>query len=91
MNSYANLNYDMLFIIQHVYISVCAVVGCISHNGSSVRAHESFEIEILNTIRYVFLTCDEYKIKEVLSKFPAFYGTRRFIAAFTTARHHSLS
>jgi hypothetical protein len=39
----------------------------------------------------VFLTCDEYEIKEVLSNFPAFYGTRRFNTAFTTARHLSLS
>jgi hypothetical protein len=28
---------------------------------------------------------------ELLKKFPAFYGTRRFITAFTTARHLSLS
>ena len=28
---------------------------------------------------------------ELVKKFPAFYGTRRFIAAFTTARHLSLS
>jgi hypothetical protein len=28
---------------------------------------------------------------QVVRKFPAFYGTRRFITAFTTARHLSLS
>ena len=28
---------------------------------------------------------------QLLKKFPAFYGTRRFITAFTTARHLSLS
>jgi len=27
----------------------------------------------------------------LVKKFPAFYGTRRFITAFTTARHLSLS
>src|SRR5215510_8909506 len=27
----------------------------------------------------------------LVKKFPAFYGTRRFIAAFTSARHLSLS
>jgi hypothetical protein len=28
---------------------------------------------------------------QLLKKFPAFYGTRRFITAFTSARHLSLS
>jgi hypothetical protein len=28
---------------------------------------------------------------QLLKKFPAFYGTRNFIAAFTTARHMSIS
>jgi hypothetical protein len=28
---------------------------------------------------------------QLLKKFSAFYGTRRFITAFTTARHLSLS
>jgi hypothetical protein len=28
---------------------------------------------------------------QLVKKFPAFYGTRRFITAFTTARHLSLS
>jgi len=28
---------------------------------------------------------------QLLKKFPAFYGTQRFITAFTTARHLSLS
>jgi hypothetical protein len=31
------------------------------------------------------------KRPELLKKFPAFYGTRRFITAFTRARHLSLS
>jgi len=62
-NSYANSSSDTLFIIQYVYISVRAIVGCISHNESSVRGHESFEIQILNRIPEVFLTPDEYKIK----------------------------
>jgi hypothetical protein len=28
---------------------------------------------------------------QLAKKFPAFYGTRRFITAFTSARHQSLS
>jgi len=28
---------------------------------------------------------------QLIKKFPAFYGTRRFAAVFTTARHWSLT
>jgi hypothetical protein len=34
---------------------------------------------------------EKLKHPELLKKFPAFYGTRRFITAFTRARHLSLS
>jgi len=30
-------------------------------------------------------------VAQLVRKFPAFYGTRRFITVFTTARHWSLS
>ena len=53
-NSYANLSHDTLFIIQYVYISVCAIVSCVSHNRSSFRGHESLEIQILKRIPEVF-------------------------------------
>jgi hypothetical protein len=34
---------------------------------------------------------EKLKRSELLKKFPAFYGTRRFITAFKRARHLSLS
>jgi hypothetical protein len=34
---------------------------------------------------------EKLKRPELLKKFPAFYGTRRFITAFTRARHLSIS
>jgi hypothetical protein len=34
---------------------------------------------------------EKLKRRELLKKFPEFYGTRRFITAFTKARHLSLS
>jgi hypothetical protein len=34
---------------------------------------------------------EKLKRPELLKKFPAFYGTQRFITAFTRARHLSLS
>jgi hypothetical protein len=34
---------------------------------------------------------EKLKRPELLKKFPAFYGTRRFITAFKRARHLSLS
>jgi hypothetical protein len=58
------------------------------------------------SIGYVFIPChlivlrgtpwsrvlpEKLKRPELLKKFPAFYGTRRFITTFTRARHLSLS
>jgi hypothetical protein len=37
------------------------------------------------------LTVEKLTVSQLVKKFPAFYGTRRFITAFTTARHLSLS
>jgi hypothetical protein len=34
---------------------------------------------------------EKLKCPKLLKKFPAFYGTRRFITVFTRARHLSLS
>jgi hypothetical protein len=34
---------------------------------------------------------EKLTVSQLLIKLPAFYGTRRFITAFTTARHLSLS
>ena len=34
---------------------------------------------------------EKLTVPQLVNKFPAFYGTRRFITAFTSARHLSLS
>ena len=34
---------------------------------------------------------EKLTVSELVKKFPAFYGTRRFITAVTSARHLSLS
>jgi prolipoprotein diacylglyceryltransferase len=34
---------------------------------------------------------EKLTVSQVVKKFPAFYGTQRFITAFTRARHLSLS
>jgi hypothetical protein len=34
---------------------------------------------------------EKLTVSQLVKKFPAFYGTQRFITAFTTARHLSLS
>jgi len=34
---------------------------------------------------------EKLTVFQLVKKFPAFYGTRRFITAFTSARHLSLS
>jgi len=34
---------------------------------------------------------EKLTVSQLVNKFPAFYGTRRFITAFTSVRHLSLS
>jgi hypothetical protein len=34
---------------------------------------------------------EKLAVRQLVNKFPAFYGTRRFITVYTTARHLSLS
>jgi len=45
---------------------------------------------------YLLTPCSRVLVEKLtgfklVKKFPAFYGTRRFITAFTSARHMSLS
>ena len=49
-----------------------------------------------NLITYLLTPCSRVLLEkltdsQLVKKFPAFYGTRRFITAFTLARHLSLS
>jgi hypothetical protein len=54
--------------------------GC--HNVENLRLSNSDNCRFTNS---------KLKRLELLKKFPAFYGTRRFITAFTRAHHLSLS
>jgi prolipoprotein diacylglyceryltransferase len=58
--------------------------------------------EMLLTVSYCMCICmlltpwsrvlsEKLKCRKLLKKFPAFYGTRRFITEYTRARHLSLS
>jgi len=40
---------------------------------------------------YSTVLLEKLTVSQLVKKFPAFYGTRRFITAFTSARHLSLS
>ena len=42
-------------------------------------------------IPYSTVLLQKLSVSQLVKKFPTFYGTRRFITAFTTARHLSLS
>jgi hypothetical protein len=44
-----NMWQAMVFLIQKIYISAHALVGCISHNESLVHGHESSKINTVLT------------------------------------------
>ena len=77
----------------------CGVMICILVEWSQC-SRESWVPNYQTTrceISYLFLTpysrvlLDELAGFQLVKKFPAFYGTRRFITAFTSAHHLSLS
>ena len=55
--------------------------------------HSDFNNSDMYTFTYLLLGAvlfDKLTVSQIVKKFPAFYGTRRFINALTTARHMSL-
>jgi len=54
-----------------------------------VKIHAKFEPHSLTPWSTVLL--EQLTVTQLVKKFLAFYGTRRFIAAFTNARYLSLS
>jgi hypothetical protein len=44
---------------------------------------------ITSSVEQVLL--EKLQVAQLVKKFPVFYGTRRFITVFTTARHWDLS
>ena len=59
-------------------------------------AHERLPISKVPLLTYLLTPCSRVLLEKLASlqlvkKFPAFYGTRRFLTALTSARHLSLS
>ena len=63
-----------------IFILQCTVLACLH------SFFLSFFLTPCSTVRLEKLTASQ-----LVKKFPAFYGTRRFITVFTSARHLSLS
>jgi hypothetical protein len=58
--------------------------------------NNNLELNIRNILRIFVTPCSTGLLEkltglQLVKKFPAFYGTQRFITAFTNARHLSLS
>ena len=56
-----------------------------------LRATVGFVITKLTDVARSRALLEELTCPQVVKKSPAFYGTRKFITAFTSARHLSLS
>jgi hypothetical protein len=73
------LNYEIKGILWKIKQILCSVSS----------KYSSFPCYLLTPWSRVLP--EKLKRPELLKKFPAFYGTRRFIIAYTRARHLSLS
>jgi len=69
----------------------------LTHKSANSNIHSYFT-EICQACRPYYLLTPWSRVLlekltglQVVNKFPAFYGTRRFVTAFTSARHLSLS
>jgi hypothetical protein len=69
------------------------VIGDVSknHNAFTYRVNQSEKCKHM-TIQNMFMehSPEKLTLPQLVKKFPTFYGTRRFITAFTSARHLSL-
>ena len=63
---------------------------------TSVHCMVAIALQCIYLITYLLPSCSRILLEKLtgsklVKKFPAFYGTRRFITTFTSARHLSLS
>jgi hypothetical protein len=65
---------------------------CSLMSEEELHLHQRHSISVLTTKPAPCnkVLVDKLTVTQLVKKFPAFYGTRRFITVFTTARHWSL-
>jgi hypothetical protein len=83
--------------VDNANTSECVNYGRISYQFMSLHQRQVVGLSYVRVGAYSILTPWSRVLLEMLTglqlvkKFPAFYGTRKFITAFTGARHLSLS
>ena len=66
--------------------------SCAMCTLSVVVPHEAYRTYLSYLLTpYGRVLLEKLMVSQLVKKFPAHYGTRRFITAFTSARHLSLS
>ena len=71
----------------------CKVAGAWLHHPPppSTELKEGVDLYLTFTSRYLLTPWSRVLLEKLVKKFPALYGTRKFITVFTSARHLSLS
>ena len=78
---------------RHKMADLCKRDGLCSlwgRSGNFVYYLHVFRVRAV-TLHVTGVLLEKLTVTQLVKKFPAFYGTRRFITAFTRARHLSLS
>jgi hypothetical protein len=86
-------------VLEEMLSFMTSIVAFIiqTKNLCSIARFHSMDTCLFTYLRtYLLIPCSRVLLEklsglQLVKKFPAFYGTRRFITAFTSARHLSLS
>ena len=85
---YTSANAHTLHTYTYLYI-LCKPTYTHTNSVSTYIQRSFYPSYLLTPCTRVLL--EKLNCSKLVKKFPAFYGTRRFITAFTSARHLSLS
>jgi len=85
-----------MFFHDEKWRTTFILVSFEGNSSSDMRAGKSYidlDLSLGILLTYLLHGTESFLRRsfQLVKKFPAFYGTRRFITAFTSARHLSLS
>jgi len=86
---YTYIIYIYMYTHTHTHVCICTCTGNHCVHGPATSLQRTNLTYLLTPCTRVLL--EKLTDSQLVKKFPEFYGTRKFITAFTRSRHLSLS